>query len=63
MRYPLPLLKMKIGPALGRLRWEDLEFKSRLGYTVRQRKEGVGEKREGQRERRKNRQQVVVWFG
>lgn len=43
----MPLLKIETVPALDRLRWEDLEFKSSLGYVMRQRKkEGEGKKEE-----------------
>lgn len=59
----MPLLKIETVPALDRLRWEDLEFKSSLGYVMRQRKkEGEGKKEE-RWEGGENRPQVVSTRG
>lgn len=58
---PLPVLKIDTVPALGRQRWEDLEFISSLRYVMRQRKnDGEGKKEERwEGGERKNRAQVV----
>lgn len=53
---------MKTVPALGRLRREDLEFKSSLGSVMRQREEEGEGKREGRREEEQTAGSAHTWF-